>query len=216
MKTRTIAAVFVVGFSFVLTTCGSDPAPTPVVTTTTTTTSTTTTSIPAATTLSGTVSAVGGARLAGATVRISDGANAGRSTTTNGSGSYLLENLTRDNANVFARAQDYDEVGSGLFLDGPKTLNFTLRTTAPWTRSGVGDFVFDMPTYISRVRIQASTNTSCQNFAVQIAGRLVVNVIIGTCSVADSRTHDGTYSTSGGRVDITISSGVSWSFTEVR
>jgi len=73
-----------------------------------------------------------------------------------------------------------------------------------------------LPSYISRVRIQASTNTSCQNFAVKIAGRLVVNVIIGTCSVADSRTFDGTYVVSGGTVETQISTGVNWTFTEIR
>ncbi len=92
-----------------------------------------------------------------------------------------------------------------------------INTAPPWSRSGTGDSVFDMPSTVGRVRIQASTPSRCQNFAVDIKGRLVVNVILGTCSVADTLSHDGTYLTPGGGVvEITISSGVNWTFTEVR
>jgi hypothetical protein len=96
------------------------------------------------------------------------------------------------------------------------TINFSLLPSVVFTRSGVGDTVFDMPTYLSRVRITATPGSSCQNFVVKIAGRLLVNVILGTCSIADARTHDGTYLTSGGVTEVQISSGVSWSFIEVR
>ena len=86
-----------------------------------------------------------------------------------------------------------------------------------FTKSGVGDTVFDMPTYVTRLRITGAPASSCQNFIVHIAGRSVVNVILGTCSVADTRTHDGTYAIAGGgQVEIVSSSGVSWTFTEVR
>jgi hypothetical protein len=73
-----------------------------------------------------------------------------------------------------------------------------------------------MPTYVRRIRIQGSPSTSCQNFIVRIGGRTTVNVILGTCSVADTRTHDGTYLVTGGTVEITSSSGIKWTFTEVR
>lgn len=190
--------------------CGSSPAPTTV------TTSTTTTTIPALVSLTGTVSALGGARLSGATVRISDGANAGASTTTDGSGAYRFDNLTRSNANVFASAPNYDTTGSGLFLDGTRALNFTLRTTQPFTRTGSGANVFDLPTYITRVRIVGDYNGSCENFIIHIAGRGVVNEILGTCSVGSGRHFEGTYVTSGGVVEVLNSSGITWTFTEVR
>lgn len=86
-----------------------------------------------------------------------------------------------------------------------------------YSKSGVGDSVFDIPTYVTRLRITAAPASSCQNFVVRVAGKLIVNVILGTCSVADSRMHDGTYAiTAGGTAEITISSGVSWTVTEVR
>jgi hypothetical protein len=44
-----------------------------------------------------------------------------------------------------------------------------------YTRSGTGDNVFDIPSYVTRLRITGSTSSSCQNFVVRVAGRLVVN-----------------------------------------
>lgn len=93
----------------------------------------------------------------------------------------------------------------------------TLDGIPIWTRSGTGNTVFDMPSHVGRVRIQATPPSSCQNFAVRRNGSLLVNVILGTCSVADVRTYDGTHLVSGGGViEIVISEGVSWTFTEVR
>ncbi len=87
-----------------------------------------------------------------------------------------------------------------------------------FTASGVGDAVFDMPTKVARVRITAVPTTSCQNFVVRIGGRSsIINIILGTCSVADAPSIDSTYLTGGGGVvSITISTGVRWTFTEVR
>lgn len=193
--------------------CGSksptNPSPTP-------TPPPTPTPTPVATTLTGTVTSQAGARISGATVTFLDGPNAGKATSTDGNGTYRFEGLQSGNANLVARANGFEEARRGDNVIGAVTMNFTLRTAQPFTRSGSGDTVFELPTYITRVRIQASTNTNCQNFAVKIAGRLVVNVIIGTCSVADARTFDGTYTTSGGTVETQISTGVNWTFTEVR
>ncbi len=50
------------------------------------------------------------------------------------------------------RSPRYEERRAGTFVNN-NTLNFTLRTFYPWTRAGTGAMVFDMPTYISRVRI---------------------------------------------------------------
>jgi hypothetical protein len=93
-----------------------------------------------------------------------------------------------------------------------------INNTPLFTRSGVGDTVFDMPTTVARVRVQAAPTTSCQNFIVRIDGRpSIINVILGTCSVADARTLDSIYLTGGGGVvQITSSTGVQWTFTEVR
>ena len=164
--------------------------------------------------LTGTVTAVGGGGLSGATVRIRDSVNAGRSVITDSSGSYRLDNLTQADANVGASAPAYEESVKGVFINGTNTLNFTLRTIAPWSRSGQGDTVFDMPTYITRIRIGGTYTGYAQNFVVYIAGRLVVNELMGS-GFGQTR-FEGTYLTSGGVVEIVSSSGVYWSFTEVR
>ena len=93
-----------------------------------------------------------------------------------------------------------------------------VRIVPFWTATGVGDSVFDMPTYVQRVRVQGTPGSSCQNFIVRIGGRSsIINVILGTCSVADARTLDSTYLTGGGGVvSITSSSGVSWTFTQTQ
>lgn len=83
-----------------------------------------------------------------------------------------------------------------------------------FTRSGVGDTVFDMPADVARVRIIGIYNGYSSNFIVRIGGRLIVNELIG--DGWGSRRYDGTLLTGGGGVvSITSSSGVQWSFEEV-
>jgi len=99
----------------------------------------------------------------------------------------------------------------------------TLDGVPLWSRSGTGDKYsvgtaaqFTMPTYISHVRVRATVASSCENFAVYVAGRLFINMILGTCSVADATSVDATYATTGGDVEVNMADHVSWIFTEVR
>ena len=85
-----------------------------------------------------------------------------------------------------------------------------------FTRTGTGANVFDMPTYVTRIRIQGSYSGNCENFVVRIAGRLIVNEILGTCSVASGRNYDGTFVATGGVTEVVLSTGITWTFTEVR
>lgn len=88
---------------------------------------------------------------------------------------------------------------------------------ALWTQTGTGASVFDIPAYVTRIRIEGRYTGRCENFIVRVAGRLVVNVILGTCSVADSRNYDGTHLIAGGGVaEVTSASNINWTFTEVR
>jgi len=100
---------------------------------------------------------------------------------------------------------------------GNNTINWSGRgfNSAPlWTKTGVGDTVFDMPTTISRVKITGDYTSHSSNFIVHIGGHYVVNELLGT---SWGQTHfEGTYLTTGGVTEILSSSGVSWSFTEVR
>jgi hypothetical protein len=126
---------------------------------------------PTTASLTGTVSAQGGARLTGATVVVLDGPNANRSVATNGNGEYRFEGLTTAGMNFAARAIGYEEARGGVIVDGTKTLNFTLRTAAPWSKTGVGLSVFDMPTYITRVRIIGTyTGSARTSLCISVVG----------------------------------------------
>lgn len=88
-----------------------------------------------------------------------------------------------------------------------------VRTGPLWTRSGAGNTVFDMPTYIPRVRIKGRWNrTQLSNFIVNIGGRNVVNEIL-----RNSITYDGVHLTNGGDVvEIESSAQIAWEFIEER
>jgi hypothetical protein len=145
-----------------------------------------------------------------ATITMSDG------TTKPGTGTWVSENagiasvnqsglvtgISPGEVNIY-----FDQTGGGR---GGKKL--TVRTI--WSRSGQGDMVFDMPTYVSRVRIIGIYTGYSSNFIVYVGGHLLVNELLGTGWGTTS--YDGTLLTTGGVVEIKYSSGVSWSFTEVR
>jgi hypothetical protein len=83
-----------------------------------------------------------------------------------------------------------------------------------WSRSGSGNTVFDLPASVSRLRIQGTWNQrDTSNFVVQISGRLVVNEILRT-----TITYDGIHLVPAGNrvVEITNSSAISWTLTQVQ
>ena len=85
----------------------------------------------------------------------------------------------------------------------------------PFTRSGVGNTVFDMPTGNGlRMKITGDYTGNSENFVVYIGGRLVVNELVGTHW--NQTHHEGIYLTNGGVVEIKLSSGVRWSLQEQR
>lgn len=86
-----------------------------------------------------------------------------------------------------------------------------------FTRSGTGDTVIDgMPSYVTRVRVIGTYTRNSSNFVVRVNGRLLVNELLGT-GWGTTR-YDGTLllPAGAGTIEITISSGVVWSITEVR
>jgi hypothetical protein len=143
-----------------------------------------------------------------ATVTMSDG------TTKSGSGTWgsdttgvatvnqsgLVSGINPGEATIY-----FDATGGGR---GAKKLG--VRNI--WSRSGQGDMVFDMPTYVKRVHIIAIYTGYASNFIVWVGNDLLVNELLGT-GFGTTR-YDGTLLTTGGVVSITHSSGVSWSFTE--
>jgi hypothetical protein len=102
---------------------------------------------------------------------------------------------------------------------GTNTIQITAAGVAPprpiFTKTGVGDSVFDMPLDVARVRIIGVYRGFSSNFIVHIGGRPIVSVEIGIARQTDS--YDATLPTGGGGVvSITNSAGVQWSFEEIR
>jgi hypothetical protein len=108
---------------------------------------------------------------------------------------------------------DQTSGNAGIAISGTGVNN-----TPIFSITGTGDTVFDMPLSVAKVHVVGTFNhSSCSNFIVKVAGRLLVNEIIGNCSIGIGPTYEGTLLTGGGgQVAITNSSGVEWSFTEVR
>ena len=72
------------------------------------------------------MSSSGGQRISGATVRVIDGVDTGKTATTNSNGEYRFDSLTIANVNFSATASGYQEDRRGTFVNGTNTLNFTL------------------------------------------------------------------------------------------
>ena len=97
----------------------------------------------------------------------------------------------------------------------------------PWSRTGTGATIIDLPTRITRIRIEGEYNGRGENFVVWCGvsgdrGGLLVNEILGTRS-GYSTTYSGIHSARrsyGGRgqpcreLQVRHSSGVRWSITE--
>ncbi len=75
--------------------------------------------------LTGSVKTTTGVKIDGATVRIADGPNAGRTASCT-DGAYQFDNLSVGNANVFATATGFLEQGKGVYINGANTLDFAL------------------------------------------------------------------------------------------
>jgi hypothetical protein len=114
----------------------------------------------------------------------------------------------------------------GIFASVLLSLNLIPDT--PFFQSGVGNNVFTLPPYVTKVRIVGTYTGSSSNFVVWVGPNnvacgsvingncnLLVNEIIGT--LVGRTVSDGTYLTGGQPgVSIILSTGVTWSVTEVR
>ena len=111
---------------------------------------------------------------------------------------------------------------------GSRRLTYSVRVMdrpEPWRRSGTGATIIDLPTRITRIRIEGQYNGRGENFVVwcgaaEDRGGLLVNEIIGT---RYSTTYSGVHSARrsyGGRgqpcreLQVEHSSGVRWTITE--
>lgn len=167
-------------------------------------------------TLSGNISSAAGGGIGGATVRITDGPNAGRSAETDGGGRYEFTGLTPSGFTIDVVAPAHVGASRGITVSPSSpnvTSNFTLLPTQLWTRSGGGNAVFEMPRYITRVRIFGRwSGGGTSNFIVRVGGSLEVNAIL-----RDRNPYEGTHLVAGGTVEIVSSENiVEWRFTEER
>ena len=86
---------------------------------------------PTTASLSGRVETPSSVPVGGATVTVSDGSNAGRTSTTDGNGSYQLTGLQRGGFNVNVSANGHVTAGFSIDLVGDLTRNFVVATVAP-------------------------------------------------------------------------------------
>ena len=124
-------------------------------------------------------------------------------------------------AHTYAAPTDYTVIADNVTVTGGTGpgKGFVKRTILPppgplFIMSGIGNSVFDLATTVARVRIVGTFPGATSKFVVKIGILTVVDETIGTSHVPP--TSDGIYVSSGGVVQITNSSGVVWSFTEVR
>lgn len=148
------------------------------------------------------------AAVGGATVRIGQ-----QSASTDGNGYYSIGSVPAGGATITATLANFN-TATETFTVGAGDTRKDLRVVPFWTAIGTGNTVFDMPTYVSRVRITGRYTANSSNFVVKVGGRLLINELLGTGW--PSTTYDGTHLTSGGVVEITISSGVAWTFAQVQ
>jgi Carboxypeptidase regulatory-like domain len=173
--------------------------------------------VPTTFTLSGTVTSTGGQPINGASVRIDDGPNAGRSTTTAGGGVFTLSNLTRSGFTLNVSAPDYDAAGAPVTLTSNQTMNVQLTPTPPapiFNRAGVGDATFDLPASVRRIEVVAIYEGNSSSFTLRIAGTQMARVLMGT--YWGQTRFFGTYAANGGLIQIQGNGVVSWTVNEVR
>jgi hypothetical protein len=101
-------------------------------------------------------------------------------------------------------------------VQGRGLVTLNLIPAQLWSFSGTGDNVFEMPSYVKRVRVIGTYTRNSSNFIITVNGRLLVNELLGT-GWGTTR-YDGTLNLPAGpgTVEITNSSGVVWSITEIR
>jgi hypothetical protein len=160
--------------------------------------------------------ATSGNGLAAAEVVVLDGQFAGSTHTVGDDGTITLTGA-QGNLNMEATHTGYRKARNGVGACGSTgctaTIDFALQRGNPWRRQGTGANVFDMPTDLRRVRIEAVYTGGGENFVVWVDNDLVVNTILGTRW--PSTTYSGVHLVHGGVVQVEYSEGVRWSITQV-
>ena len=175
--------------------------------------------------LSGVVRATGTtAPVKGATVRILDGANQGLVMTTDVKGTYKFDNIAAGNANVSASAPQFPEVIAGVHITPGSTLDFSI-VPPPWSARGNGSDAFEVPAWVTRVRVDAEfegatgsgTTGKCEALNVRFANANLLNANLGTCTNGVRHYQGVRLMSGGGMVELfTQSTLVFWSLEWTR
>ena len=119
--------------------------------------------------------------------------------TTDVKGVYKFDNLAAGNANVSASANEFPEAIAGVYINLGSTLDFQLEPP-PWTAKGNGSDVFELPAWVTRVRVEGEFEGQvgkCEALAVRFAGSSILNTTLGTCTNGIRR-YQGVHLMSGG------------------
>lgn len=134
---------------------------------------------------------------------------------------------------VNVTATNYNALSKGVTLTSSQSLDFQLAPTPVFTVAGVGNTVIDIPDTVLRLQVTGTYSASSSNFipwlgphnvacgsVISSGCHLLVNELLGAFYGQTSYTATvltGAGGTTGlNSISITNSSGVAWTFTEVR
>lgn len=83
-----------------------------------------------------------------------------------------------------------------------------------FTQAGTGNDVFTVPSSVKTARITGQFSGNTANFILWVDDSLIVNELLGTLWPTTS--YAGTHAVRGGQARVENSTGVAWTFTEVR
>jgi hypothetical protein len=169
-------------------------------------------------TLSGTVTSAAGGGIGGAIIRIVDGPRAGTTAGTDNDGRYQFTGLPQMGFSVEVTHPNYVSASRG-FTVSPQTPsvtgNFSLLPAQLWSRRGAANDVFEIPGYVTRVRVYGFWDgRGTSNFIVRLNGSSIVNAIL-----RERNPYEGVHLVGSGSKTIQIISSeniTDWRFTEER
>jgi hypothetical protein len=156
--------------------------------------------------------------LAGATVSVTDGPNAGQRATTAPDGTYQLTLASGGGFTAKAEAAGHIALYQGFDLTPitpAATWDVWLVPTAFWSRSGTGPVAFAVPPYVHKLWLWATYPGAAQRFIIRVNGRDWVNQDLGT-QARVSTIYGEAPVQAGWLVEILESTGVVWKLEERR
>lgn len=151
-----------------------------------------------------------GRPIGGARVRATSGSSSG-SATTDGNGFYQVNGLIAGQVTLNFEADRYNGRQERPTFATAGDHRFDTNIAPFFRRTGRGNNVFDLPSYVQRIRIRGVWDRrDTSNFIVRIGGRSILNEILRS-----TITYDGVHATPGGGVvEIISSTNIDWEFIQ--